>query len=102
MAADLDQALHPAARAELREAVIWYREHTGDAVGFVAEVTRTVEELSRAPQRWPILRNVTSLVRYRVLPTYPYTIFYRATSAGILVLAVAHQKRQPLYWFHRA
>jgi hypothetical protein len=84
VAADVDQVLHPEARAELREAVIWYREHTGDAMGFVAEVTRTVEELSRAPQRWPILRNVTSLVRYRV------------------VLAVAHQKRQPLYWFHRA
>lgn len=81
---------------------MWYREHTGQAVAFVAEVTRALEGVTRAPERWPILRDVAPPVRYRVLPTFPYTIFYRTTATGILVVAVAHQKRQPLYWSHRA
>jgi plasmid stabilization system protein ParE len=59
-------------------------------------------ELVGAPERWPALRNVQPLTRYRVLAKrYPYTVFYRPTATGILVLAVAHQKREPLYWTYR-
>lgn len=101
MAAEPRDLLHPDARAELREAVLWHREHTAHAVAFVEEVSRVIVELAQAPERWPLLKNVSPPTRYRVLPTYPYTIFYRHTGVSVLVLAVAHQRRQPLYWTHR-
>lgn len=103
MAAEPDafELLHPEARAELRAAVLWYREHSANAIAFVADVARAIEGLALSPGRWPVLRNVTPLTRYRVLLTCPYTIFYRPVGDSILVVAVAHQSREPLYWSHR-
>jgi len=95
------ETLHPEALAELREAVVWYRDRAGEATRFLAEVTRIIEELARAPTRWPILRNVKPPTHCRVLPSYPYTVFYRATDSGILIVSIAHHKREPLYWTHR-
>jgi hypothetical protein len=95
------EALHPEALAELREAVIWYRDHEADAPGFLAEVTRIIEDLARAPNRWPVLRNVRPETHCRVLPSYPYTLFYRAVGDSLLIVSIAHHKREPLYWTHR-
>ncbi|MDZ4693704.1 MAG: type II toxin-antitoxin system RelE/ParE family toxin [Deltaproteobacteria bacterium] len=102
MAAESDDLLHPEARTELREAVAWYRGKGAGAMAFVAQITRIIDDLVRGPKRWPALRNVSPLIRYRVLPKkHPYTIFYRETATSILILAFAHQKRQPLYWVYR-
>jgi hypothetical protein len=53
VAADPKAVLHPEARAELREAVTWFRANAHDAMGFVEEVTRAIEDLANAPERWP-------------------------------------------------
>jgi plasmid stabilization system protein ParE len=81
--------------------VLWYREHSSRAVASVAEINGVIEELTQAPERWPVLRNVQPPTRYRVLPSFPYTLFYRPIVDSILVVAVTHQKREPLYWTHR-
>jgi len=102
VAANADDILHPEARLELRGEVERSRGYGGNAISFVAEVNRVILELMEAPQRWPVLLNVKPLTRYRVMPKkFPFTIFYRETATSILVLAIAHQKREPLYWVHR-
>lgn len=36
-----------------------------------------------------------------VLDRYPFTVFYRPTDDGVMVIAVAHQRRRPNYWKSR-
>jgi len=43
-----------------------------------------------------------SAARKCALRRFPFSIFYRASTNEILVLAVAHAKRHPDYWHARA
>ena len=39
--------------------------------------------------------------RRYVLQRFPYSIIYREAEAGIDVVAIAHHKRRPRYWYRR-
>jgi hypothetical protein len=46
--------IHPAALAELKSAVAWYRERSHiAALNFVAELDRAVDLVIASPDRWP-------------------------------------------------
>lgn len=87
----------PAAQKELDAAVVWYLNEAGEAIaeefrGAVLRATRLVEDMpglgtpSGASTRlWPV-------------KGFPYTVVYRTIVPGLVVVAVAHQHRQPRYW----
>lgn len=90
---------HPGARREIREACAWYRERSLAAEdGFLAELRHAVEQVSRAPHRWPFFKAET---RRYVFNRYPYSLFYRVVGDVVRVLAVAHDKRREGYWAGR-
>jgi len=64
--------------------------------------TSTVEEapflLRQHPEAAPVVRGE---VRAKTLKRYPYKIYYRIKGDSLRILAVAHQKRAPLYWLGR-
>jgi plasmid stabilization system protein ParE len=98
--------LHPEARAELRSAALWYderRTELGDR--FVGAVHAALEKIGAAPESFPQWLGATGggpTIRKATLSSFPYLIAFERHREHLLVLGIAHQKRQPLYWLHRA
>jgi plasmid stabilization system protein ParE len=88
------------ARAELRDAVIYYRDHASQSIAqdFNAAVMRAADHLLE----FPALGGVTEHGARR-LPLHddPYSLVYRVTPTAIIIIAVAHQSRRPAYWLVR-
>jgi plasmid stabilization system protein ParE len=97
--------LHPEARAELRSAALWYDEQrTGLGDEFIAEVSAALDRIGDAPEShsaWPGTRAAGPLIRKGTIQRFPYVIAFEKREHHVLVLAVAHAKRRPLYWLTR-
>ncbi len=91
--------LHPEARAELREARMWYYERSPlSATAFAHEVDHAVFKIREAPMQYPLTEHGA---RKFVLQRFPFNVFYRPGTDEIVIVAVAHQKRRPGYWSKR-
>ena len=87
-----------AAKAEFRNAVLWYEErHPGLGDEFARAMRAAADLISSGPERWPTRHG---LRRY-VLRRFPYTIAYRFASDVVEILAVAHHSRDPAAWMDR-
>lgn len=91
---------HPEARADLREGKAFYKKRSPlAAVAFAQQIDTALTRIAEAPQRYPEGEHGT---REHVLPSrFPYTIVYRVQQSVIVVVAVAHQSREPGFWHHR-
>lgn len=90
---------HPAASAEAEEARNWYAARSPLAArGFLLALEEAVQAVTEAPERWP--KHRYGCRRHVFSNQYPYTLIYRF-SAGLEIVAVAHQKRRPGYWKRR-
>ena len=98
--------LHPDARAELRAAALWYEERRfGLGDEFIDEVSLTLTRIAAMPASfpvWPGTSTATVGIRRALISRFPYAIAFELNSAHILVLAIPHSKRRPLYWLARA
>jgi toxin ParE1/3/4 len=97
--------LHPEARAELRSAALWYDERRpGLGDEFISEVSAALDRIGNAPQSyppWPRTRAADPVIRKATTQRFPYVIAFEAYEQHLLVVAVAHAKRRPLYWLAR-
>lgn len=92
----LPVVFHELAEEELNEAAAYYAEaRPGLGEAFLNEAHRAVEALSSSPLAGTV---VDRDVRWWLLSRFPYSILYRVRPDHIRVLAIAHQKRRPLYW----
>jgi plasmid stabilization system protein ParE len=97
--------LHPEARAELRSAALWYDERRpglGDEL--ISEVSAALDRIGDAPESyppWPRTRTAGPVIRKATIQRFPYVIAFEIHELHVLVLAVAHAKRRPLYWLTR-
>jgi len=90
---------HVQAEQEYLTALLWYRERSPiAAINLESAFAQAVEKIREAPQRWPIY--FLDFRRY-TLRQFPFSLVYQELSAGIVVLAVAHGRRQPGYWRDR-
>jgi hypothetical protein len=90
--------LEPADK-ELQEAVDYYQQQRyGLGDEFMAEILLTLELIRMYPQAWPQLSKRTRRCRTR---RFPYGIVYRVQHDEVLVVAISHLHRQPLYWLNR-
>jgi len=98
--------LHPEAQAELRSAALWYEERRpGLGDEFISEVSASLDRVRDAPESypaWPGTQAVTPLIRKATVQRFPYLIAFEQHEQHLLILAVAHAKRRPLYWLTRA
>jgi toxin ParE1/3/4 len=98
--------LHPEARAELRSAALWYDERrSGLGDEFIAEVAAGFDRIGDASESYPVwlrTRAVGPVIRKATIQRFPYVIAFEKHEQHLLVLAVAHAKRRPLYWLKRA
>jgi plasmid stabilization system protein ParE len=97
--------LHPEARAEVRAAALWYEERRpGSGDRFIERVDEVLRRLVEAPAIYPVWpgTDVGPLAVHKaVLDQFPYVVAFELHTDSVLVLAVAHAKRQPLYWLER-
>lgn len=98
--------LHPDARAELRDAALWYDERRrGLGDDFIAEIMRVLAQIGEAPALfppWPGMSRRVPAIRRAVVQRFPYLIVFEGHNEHVAVLAIAHAKRRPLYWLDRA
>lgn len=87
------------ARQELEDAARYYElEYSGLGSRFKEEVRRAALRIAAYPQAWSIERGD---VRKCLLHKFPYKLLYSVEEDHILVIAVAHQHREPDYWVDR-
>jgi toxin ParE1/3/4 len=100
----LDVRYHPEALEELRAHVVWYEER-GAGLGdrFEATVDDVIDTVLQWPESgavWPGLDSIP-VVRSRRVTGFPYRLVYVVQPSGLIVLALAHDKRLPGYWRER-
>lgn len=92
--------LHPAAKAELRQAVEWYvREASKQIAAGLVDDFDHLQSLIREHPHIGALGKPG--VRKLVFKRFPYTLVYRLRGEIAQVLAVAHHSRYPEYWTGR-
>ena len=91
---------HPEARVDLREGKAFYKRRSPlAAIAFAQQIEAALARIAETPQRYPVGEHGT---REHVLPSrLPYTVVYRVNANVIVVVAVAHQSREPGYWHQR-
>lgn len=97
---NLSLSFHPAAARELQQAAGYYDlVQAGLGHAFIDEVERTMERIRQFPEAAPIVEGV---IRKASLDRrFPYSVMYSVRPSGIRILAIAHQRRRPLYWRSR-
>jgi plasmid stabilization system protein ParE len=92
--------LHPEAEREYLEALAWYRDRSAVvASDFGLAVSKAVDTIEAAPQRWP---SYFGEFRRYTLQRFPFSIVYQELLAEVVIFAVAHARRRPGYWRKRA
>jgi len=87
------------ARAELLAEVSYYESRrAGLGARFRAEVEAASELAASSPKSGAPIAGVA---RRRLLNTFPYMLVYTEADSGILIHAVAHNRRRPTYWIER-
>jgi len=75
-----------------------------DCGEFIAEVSATFDRIGAAPESypaWPGTRAAGRLIRKAAIQRFPHLIAFEQHEQHLLILAVAHAKRRPLYWLTR-
>lgn len=90
---------HVLAEREIDEAVDYYSDVGGGlAEAFLAEIQRASDFLLEHPEAASLVgRSVRRITVHR----FPYSLLYSLHGEEIRILAVAHQRRRPLYWQRR-
>ena len=90
---------HEDAALEYEAAFDWYMGRSILAASkFASALSRAMDMIVEAPQRWPTGRNGT---RRFLLQKFPFAVVYRERPAVIQVVAIAHTRRKPGYWKQR-
>lgn len=86
----------PAARADLREAQLWYEgQSPGLGARFHASVDEQMLRLEDDPMRFP---QVLQDIRRVRLSRFPYALFFRVVGDKVAVMACFHARRDPKVW----
>jgi len=90
---------HPDAIREATDTRLWYEERSLQAASrFVEELDLAVSLAAAHPLRWAMDLNG---VRYILFRRFPYALIYMVLDSRVIVIAVAHTRREPGYWLNR-
>ncbi len=89
-------SIHEMAENELNDAADFYDlESPGLGETFINEIQKAIDLIARFPEASPLIRG---RIRRKILLKFPYALIYSLRVNEIRILAVAHQKRRPIYW----
>ncbi|NLS95158.1 MAG: type II toxin-antitoxin system RelE/ParE family toxin [Planctomycetaceae bacterium] len=85
-----------AAEDDFTEALTWYAERSVSAAeGFEAEFERALQTIREEPKRFP---PCDDRHRFYLMRRYPFRVIFREEVERVVVIAVAHAKREPRFW----
>jgi len=89
-----------AAERDIVEAARWYEQRSaGLGTEFLRAVDVTFAEITRMPERYPLVRGQA---RRALLRRFPYAAYFVATADLVSVLACLHARRDPRRWQERS
>ena len=87
------------AEEEFDMAASYYQEQSsGLGLDFISEVERTCTLISASPTAYTKIHND---IRWKLVRRFPFSVIYKVKFDFILIVAVAHQSREPGYWLSR-
>lgn len=95
---------HPAARAELFDALVWYDDQQpGLGERLADEFVQGVRFIREWPDAAPPYqsRGWTPPIRAKGIGHFPYRIIFVVRGREAVVVAYAHERRRPGYWRRR-
>ncbi|MBI5330205.1 MAG: type II toxin-antitoxin system RelE/ParE family toxin [Betaproteobacteria bacterium] len=73
----------------------------GKGLELAEQIEAAIQHIQTFPESAPITRGSVRSIVVQPSSRWSYTLHYRAKTTYIRILAFAHQKRQPFYWFGR-
>ena len=92
------------AKDDLAQAATWYEDRReGLGLAFLAAVDRAIDSIARWPHTGTPIEDVRADLdaRRTGVRRFPYYIAYVVRHDHVLVVAVAHERRRPLFWLRR-
>ena len=95
----MNHVFHPEAAVEFEESVRFYQTR-GRTLGdrFAAQVRKSIQTILKTPERWRIIEDEVRRCRVAI---FPYAVLYSIEREFVLIIAIAHDKREPGYWKKR-
>lgn len=91
--------VHPAADAEVTEAVQYYEAHSpGRGADLLEQLEAALRQIAAFPESCQLIGR---RVRRKPLQRFPYSLIYAVHPDRVRIMAFAHQKRHPYYWRKR-
>ncbi len=95
----MNYSFHPAAEAELNDAVDYYNACRTDlGWEFAEEVYSAIQNILMHPSAWT---SVSKRTRRCLVRRFPYGVIYQEVADTIHIIAVMHLNRKPGYWSGR-
>ncbi|MGH9948666.1 MAG: type II toxin-antitoxin system RelE/ParE family toxin [Pyrinomonadaceae bacterium] len=89
--------LLPAAEHEANDAFDWYEsEQVGLGDRFRTELKLTLKRIISSPLQYAVVHG--SDIRRAGIKRFPYSVIFRLENDSVLVLAIFHEKRNPIIW----
>ena len=97
----MNYRFHRAALAEHLDQIAFYESRVaGLGADYLAEFEALMTRVCATPTAYP--QTSVPNLRKAGLKRFPFHLIYRVESTQIVILAVAHQRRRPVYWTGRA
>ncbi len=91
--------LHPQAREELEQTILYYRnQQVGLEKRFIEAVDDAISRVCRNPL---LYRKIDDETRKCRILHFPYALAYREKTERLEILAVMHLRKRPNYWRSR-
>lgn len=91
---------HRAALAEHLDQVAFYESRLpGLGADYLVEFEATMTRICANPTAYPLVDPVG--LRKAGLKRFPFHVIYRLEPTHIVILAIGHQRRRPVYWTGR-
>ena len=100
----LAQREHPEAVAEFDDAVRWYEaQEPGIGLALIDRAQHARKDITEWPSAAPPFTTADdgTVIRSKAVRGHPYRVVYAEEPDTILILAYAHERREPGYWLHR-
>lgn len=93
---------HPLAEKDLAKEIGHFESvQAGKGLELLVQIQKVIQQIQEFPESAPVSHGTVRSIVVKPSNRWEFTLHYRAKPDVIRILAVAHHKRQPFYWFGR-
>src|SRR5205085_10125463 len=93
----LEVEILPPAEDDFEQSYVWYRARSPDsAARFRTAIRQAIDKMREDPKLGIKIDETYRF--YRLKKSFPFYLVYRTEPTKIVVVAIAHNRREPRYW----